>query len=84
VIIMIKFVVEKEMAAEHKVLCPHCKEIIALRSAVQLTEIPGGLALSVKLSAPPPKTLQQGVRMAPLPVLEGVKSPPEGLKTVEE
>jgi hypothetical protein len=75
---MIKFVVEKEMAAEQKVLCPHCKEIIALRSAVQITEIPGGLSLSVKLFAPLPEIPIPGLRSSLIAVLEAAKSPPEG------
>jgi hypothetical protein len=74
---MIKFVVEKEKAAEQKVLCPHCKEIIALRSAVQITELPGGLSLSVKLFAPLPKIPTLRLHTSPISVLETAKLPPE-------
>jgi len=46
---MIKLVSEKEIKEKHRILCPHCLQILDLISQIQVSRLPGELHLSVKL-----------------------------------
>ena len=46
---MIRLVSEKEVKEKHRILCPHCLQILDLISQIQISRLPGELHLSVKL-----------------------------------
>ena len=66
---MIKLVSEKEVKERHRILCPHCLQILDLISHIQISRLPGELHLSVKLSNEVKgfENLERGIFQSPSP-----------------
>ncbi|MFX1296974.1 MAG: hypothetical protein ACFFD2_19235 [Promethearchaeota archaeon] len=64
---MIKLNIEKDVKQKHKIQCPHCLQIIDLISQIQISQMPGGLHLSIKLwnELKELKTIERGLFQSP-------------------